>query len=306
MEVIPYTRVACCMQIFFYARTSIHAMNMDEPCYRSNASHLGNNMTENDNEKGKDDHIFDLDSTSDKHLLDFTKTLLSHKGRTKDVGAMIHATLERTLLRVVSALNADSSAFEKEETSGSDGGKGSDSKSIREKNSLFLDDCFLILKEVTSPSSVFNVRHGQIVTVDEEHGKSDMLSNSSDDDSSGDEIIEIDPAWRSKIGFADWVDFLDEKKSTWSRAQIVEENQPEFKFKILREGELDYHAEWVEYSVIELHLITRKLGLLRKSYENFRSGSRLAMNWMQELTLIALGILGLLLSSGPTIKMLMK
>ena len=41
---------------------------------------------------------------------------------------MIHATLERTLLRVVSALNADSAAFEKEETSGSDGGKGSDSK----------------------------------------------------------------------------------------------------------------------------------------------------------------------------------
>ena len=38
---------------------------------------------------------------------------------------------------------------------------------------------------------------------------------------------------------------MDEKKSTWSRAQIVEENQPEFKFKILREGELDYHAEWV-------------------------------------------------------------
>ena len=101
------------------------------------------------------------------------------------------------------------------------------------------------MKEVTSPSSVFNVRHGHVVTLDEEHGKSDMLSNSSDDDSSGDEIIEIDPAWRSKIGFADWVDFLDEKKSTWSRAQIVEENQPEFKFKILREGELDYHAEWV-------------------------------------------------------------
>ena len=72
-----------------------------------------------------------------------------------------------------------------------------------------------------------------------------MSLNSSDDDSSGDETIKIDPAWRSKIGFADWVDFLDEKKSTWSRAQIVEENQPEFKFKILREGELDYHAEWV-------------------------------------------------------------
>ena len=104
--------------------------------------------------------------------------------------------------------------------------------------------------------------------------------------------------WRSKIGFADWVDFLDEKKSTWSRAQIVEENQPEFKFKILREGELDYHAEWVEIFSDRMHLITRKLGLLRKSYENFRNDSRLAMNWMRELTLIALGILGLLLSSG--------
>ena len=90
-------------------------------------------MTENDNEKGKDDHIFDLDSTSDKHLLDFTKTLLSHKGRIKDAGAMIHATLERTLLRVVSALNADIASFEKEETSGSGDGKGSNSKSIGRK-----------------------------------------------------------------------------------------------------------------------------------------------------------------------------
>ena len=76
---------------------------------------------------------------------------------------MIHATLERTLLRVVSALNADIASFEKEETSGSGDGKGSNSKSIVEKNSLFLDDCFLILKEVTSPSSVFNVRHGHVV-----------------------------------------------------------------------------------------------------------------------------------------------
>ena len=110
---------------------------MHEPGSRSNDSHLGNNMTKNDNEKGKDDHIFDLDSTSDKHLLNFTKTLLSHKGRIKDAGAMIHATLERTLLRVVSALNADIASFEKEETSGSGDGKGSNSKSIVEKNSLF-------------------------------------------------------------------------------------------------------------------------------------------------------------------------
>ena len=40
--------------------------------------------------------------------------------------------------------------------------------------------------------------------------------------------------------------FSDHQKSTWSRAQIVEENQPECKFKILREGESEYHAEWVE------------------------------------------------------------
>ena len=133
-------------------------------------------MLKNDDKQGKDDHIFDLDSTSDKHLLAFTKTLLSYKGRTKDAGAMIHATLERILLRVVSALNMDNPVYEKGENLGSDGDKGSDSNSITEKNSLFLDDCFLILKEVTSSSSVFNTRHGHIVPLDEEDGKSDMSS----------------------------------------------------------------------------------------------------------------------------------
>ena len=72
-----------------------------------------------------------------------------------------------------------------------------------------------------------------------------MSLNSSDDDSSGDETIKLILLGAQRLVLQIGLIFLDEKKSTWSRAQIVEENQPEFKFKILREGELDYHAEWV-------------------------------------------------------------
>ena len=61
---------------------------------------------------------------------------------------MIHATLERILLRVVSALNMDNPVYEKGENLGSGNDKGGNSNSITEKNSLFIDDCFFILKEV--------------------------------------------------------------------------------------------------------------------------------------------------------------
>ena len=81
LEVLPqesshYSRLhICCASCkLCNVSTSMHNNNMHEPCSLGSASHLGNNMLKNDDKQGKDDNIFDLDGTSDKHLLAFTKT----------------------------------------------------------------------------------------------------------------------------------------------------------------------------------------------------------------------------------------
>ena len=189
-----------------------------------------------------------------KCLLPLAKILLSRKYKEKDANVFIQDILEKILIRVVKFLkHVDHSqndiSDKKSKSISIENGIHDDCSNIsdnaeKERESL-IDDCFLILKEITTPTSTYNTKYGYVAAYGEK--ATGEKGGGEDSDSSDDEEeVEVDPAWRSKIGFADWVDFLNEKKNTWSRAQIVEENRPEFKFKIQRDGDTYYQAEWVE------------------------------------------------------------
>jgi ubiquitin C-terminal hydrolase len=198
-----------------------------------------------------------------KCFLPLTEFLLSQKYKDKDANVFVQTTLERILENMVTFLKniveqnennkrvSNKNKNNKEELKNAKK-KDSNSKTsthnmdLEKDSQKFVDECFLIVREITASTSTYNLKYGYIAPWGEKASSDVETYSSSEDEDTEEHEDEIDPAWRSKIGFADWVDFLDDKKNTWSRAQIIEENQPEFKFKIQKEGDHEYQAEWVE------------------------------------------------------------
>ena len=146
-----------------------------------------------------------------------------------------------------------------------------------------VDQFFVLIESVTAVSSVFNMKYGKDKTLCKETDGNEVSSDMEDSDGSNAETDDeedfiFDPEWRAKIGFADWIDFLDERKQKWSRAQIIEENPVEFKYKIQAEGTSAYLAEWVEIfseRIAPDGMHTRKQkAALKKFQKKLRIGDR--------------------------------
>ena len=220
--------------------------------------------------------VRDSDFVLDEHLLDATKQLLARTLAEPGSPDILVGTLKAIVGRVSERLLRGDAGEKRLRAWGEAQEKNAEAAGNAGAGALeagTVDQFYELVESLTSLTSVFNMKYGKDKPAQKEEdgeGGAGEGDSESDADTDEDDDFVFDPEWRAKIDFADWVDFLDDKGQKWSRAQIIETNPGEFKYKIQKEGTSAYLAEWVEIfsdRIAQDGLHTRKQKLALKKFQ---------------------------------------